>query len=68
MSDKILLKTILAFVLALVITLGTLLAWIYFYDSIEPYLGIIDHNPTISGLALIVLGAVGIMHLKPSEK
>jgi hypothetical protein len=68
MSDKILLKTILAFVLALVITLGTLLAWIYFYDSISPYLEIIDHNPTISGLALIVLGAVGIMHLKPSEK
>jgi hypothetical protein len=54
--------------LALVITLGTLLAWIYFYDSIEPYLGIIDHNPTISGLALIVLGAVGIMYLKPPEK
>jgi hypothetical protein len=68
MSDKILLKTILAFVLALVITLGTLLAWIYFYDSISPYLEIIDHNPTISGLALIILGAVGIMHLKPSEK
>jgi hypothetical protein len=68
MSDRILLKTILAFVLALVITLGTLLAWIYFYDSISPYLEIIDHNPTISGLALIVLGAVGIMYLKPPSK
>jgi hypothetical protein len=68
MEDKILLKTILSFIFALVITLTVMLSWIYFYDHIEPYLGIIDHNPTISGLALIVLGAVGIMHLKPTEK